>query len=152
MSRRLMKAGHDCVVYARAAKTREALVKDGALEAVSAAGMVNMLTHKPCAIWLMLPAGQTLEDAVAELGAVLEPEGIILDGGNSFYKDDIGRANMLTGKGIRYVACGMYGGVWGIARGCCYDRRPQGGRRLFGSDLVCALAPGLGAIARTPGA
>jgi len=68
MSRRLMKAGHDCVVYARTAKTREELVKEGALEAVSVADLVKMLTQKPRAIWLMLPAGQTTDDTVAELG------------------------------------------------------------------------------------
>ena len=117
MSRRLMKAGHKCVVYARTAKSREALVKDGALEAVSLADLVNMLTHKPRAVWLMLPAGQATDDTVAELATLLEAGDIIIDGGNSFYKDDIRRAKTLSEKGIRYVDCGTSGGVWAMARG-----------------------------------
>jgi len=151
MSRRLMKAGHDCVVYARTAKTREELVKEGALEAVSVADLVKMLTQKPRAIWLMLPAGQTTDDTVAELGKLLEPGDIVIDGGNSFYKDDIRRAKMLSGKGIRYVDCGTSGGVWGIERGYCM--MIGGGKEAVDhlDPIFAALAPGLGTIMRTPG-
>jgi 6-phosphogluconate dehydrogenase len=151
MSRRLMKAGHDCVVYARTAETRKALVKDGALEAVSLTDLVKMLTHKPRAVWLMLPAGQTTDDAVAELGAVLEPGDIVIDGGNSFYKDDIRRAKTLAGKGIHYIDCGTSGGVWGIERGYCMMIGGPKEAVDYLDPIFAALSPGLGTIARTPG-
>ena len=117
MSRRLMKAGHQCVVYARTAKTREALAKDGATAATSIADLVKKLSEKPRAIWLMLPAGKVTEEMVEQLGGLLDRDDIIIDGGNSFYKDDISNANKLAPKGIRYVDCGTSGGVWGIERG-----------------------------------
>jgi 6-phosphogluconate dehydrogenase len=119
MSRRMMKAGHQCVVYARTAKTREALAKDGATAAASPAELVKMIGEKPRAIWLMLPAGQVTEETVETLSGLLERDDIIIDGGNSFYKDDIRRAKKLAEKGIRYVDCGTSGGVWGIERGYC---------------------------------
>jgi 6-phosphogluconate dehydrogenase len=151
MSRRLMKEGHDCVVYARTAETREALVKDGALEAVSLADLVNKLTHKPRAVWLMLPAGQVTDEAVTELGTLLEPGDIVIDGGNSFYKDDIRRAKMLAGKGIRYIDCGTSGGVWGIERGYCMMIGGPKEAVDYLDPIFSALSPGLGTIARTPG-
>src|SRR5450631_418524 len=89
MSRRLMKAGHSCVVFARSAEAREALAKDGAIAAVSVADLVKLLGAKPRAVWLMLPAGQATDETVEELGGLLGPDDIIIDGGNSFYKDDI---------------------------------------------------------------
>jgi 6-phosphogluconate dehydrogenase len=151
MSRRLIKAGNECVVYDRTAETRKALVRDGALEAVSLADLVNMLTHKPRAVWLMLPAGQTTDDAVKELGTLLESGDIIVDGGNSFYKDDIRRAKMLAGKGIRYIDCGTSGGVWGIERGYCMMIGGPKEAVDYLDPIFAALAPGLGTIARTPG-
>ncbi|MFZ3329501.1 MAG: decarboxylating 6-phosphogluconate dehydrogenase, partial [Candidatus Acidiferrales bacterium] len=151
MSRRLMKAGHHCVVYARTAKTREALAKDGATAAASLADVVKVLGEKPRAIWLMLPAGQVTEEMVESLAGLLERDDIIIDGGNSFYKDDIRRAKKLTEKGIRYVDCGTSGGVWGIERGYCMmiGGPKQAVDRL--DPIFAALAPGLGDIARTPG-
>ena len=113
MSRRMMKAGHHCVVFSRTAKTRDALAKDGARAAASLADVVKMLTDKPRCIWLMLPAGKTTEEAVEELSKLLEPGDILIDGGNSFYKDDVRRAKKLAEKSIRYVDCGTSGGVWG---------------------------------------
>ena len=112
---------------------------------------MKTLTEKPRAIWLMLPAGQTTEEAVKELGALLEPGDIVIDGGNSFYKDDIRRAKKLAEKGIRYVDCGTSGGVWGIARGYCMmiGGPKEAVDRL--DPIFAALAPGLGNIARTPG-
>jgi 6-phosphogluconate dehydrogenase len=151
MSRRLMKAGHHCVVFSRTAKTRDALAKEGATAAASLADIVKTLTEKPRAIWLMLPAGQVTEETVTELGALLDPGDIIIDGGNSFYKDDIRRAKKLAEKGIRYIDCGTSGGVWGIARGYCMM---IGGPKEAVDHLdpiFAALAPGLGNIARTPG-
>jgi 6-phosphogluconate dehydrogenase len=151
MSRRLMKAGHHCVVFSRTAKTREALAKEGATAAVSLADVVKTLAEKPRAIWLMLPAGQTTDEAVEELGTLLEPGDIVIDGGNSFYKDDIRRAKKLAQKGIHYIDCGTSGGVWGIERGYCMM---IGGPKEAVDHLdpiFAALAPGLGNIPRTPG-
>jgi 6-phosphogluconate dehydrogenase len=119
MSRRLMKAGHRCVVYGRTAKRREALAKDGATAAGSIADVVKTLREKPRAIWLMLPAGQVTEEMIESLSGLLQRDDIIIDGGNSFYKDDIRRGKKLAEKGIRYVDCGTSGGVWGIERGYC---------------------------------
>src|ERR1700730_16572352 len=119
MSRRLMKAGHRCVVYARTAESRQALAKDGATAAASLADVVKMLGEKPRAIWLMLPAGQVTEETVESLSGLLERDDIIIDGGNSLYNDGIPRAQKLAEKGIRYVDCGTSGGVWGIERGYC---------------------------------
>jgi 6-phosphogluconate dehydrogenase len=151
MSRRLMKAGHHCVVYARTAKTRQALAKDGATAAASLADVVKALEEKPRTIWLMLPAGQVTEETVETLSGLLERDDIIIDGGNSFYKDDIRRAKTLAEKGIRYVDCGTSGGVWGIERGYCMM---IGGSKAAVDHLdpiFSALAPGLGDIPRTSG-
>src|ERR1700677_4594157 len=151
MSRRLMKAGHHCVVYARTAKTREALAKDGATAAASIADVVKMLGEKPRAVWLMLPAGKVTEEMVEQLSGLLARDDIIIDGGNSFYKDDIRRAKKLAEKDIRYVDCGTSGGVWGIERGYCMmvGGPKQAVDRL--DPIFAALAPGLGDIPRTPG-
>jgi 6-phosphogluconate dehydrogenase len=151
MSRRLMKAGHHTVVFARSSKSREALAKDGATAAASLADVVKKLGQRPRAIWLMLPAGQVTEETVENLDGLLERDDIIIDGGNSFYKDDIRRAKKLAKKGIRYVDCGTSGGVWGIERGYCMM---IGGPKEAVDHLdpiFSALAPGLGDIPRTPG-
>jgi len=151
MSRRLIKAGHECVVYARTAKTRDALAKDGAQAAPSLEDAVKMLDGRPRVIWLMLPAGQVTEETVERLGKLLETGDIVIDGGNSFYKDDIRRAKTLAEKGIRYVDCGTSGGVWGIERGYCMM---IGGPKAAVDHLdpiFSALSPGLGDITRTPG-
>ena len=100
MSRRLMQAGHHCVVYARTAKTREVLAKDGATAAPSIADLVKTLKDKPRAIWLMLPAGKVTEEIVEQLSGLLERDDIIIDGGNSFYKDDIRRAKNLAERKV----------------------------------------------------
>jgi 6-phosphogluconate dehydrogenase len=151
MSRRLMKAGHKCIVFDANAKPREALVKDGATAALSLEDAVKALREKPRAVWLMLPAGRITEQTVERLGGLLEPDDIIIDGGNSFYKDDIRRAKKLADKRIRYVDCGTSGGVWGIERGYCMmiGGPKQAVDRL--DPIFAALAPGLGDIARTPG-
>jgi 6-phosphogluconate dehydrogenase len=151
MSRRLMKAGHRCVVYARSAKAREELAKEGATAADSLADVVKKLDKKPRVVWLMLPAGQATEETVASLSGLLAPDDILIDGGNSFYKDDIRRAKKLAEKNIRYVDCGTSGGVWGIDRGYCMM---IGGPKAAVDHLdpiFAALAPGLGDIPRTPG-
>jgi len=151
ISRRLMKAGHQCVVFDVDINAREALANDGARAAGSLSEMVKALGDKPRAIWVMLPAGRITEETVAHLGGLLEPDDIIIDGGNTFYKDDIRRAKKLADKRIRYVDCGTSGGVWGIERGYCMM---IGGPKEAVDHLdpiFSALAPGLGNIPRTPG-
>jgi 6-phosphogluconate dehydrogenase len=150
MSRRLMKAGHRCVVYARTAKSRDAVAKDGAVAATSLEDAVKKL-DRPRAVWLMLPAGEATEKVVTQLAGLLESDDIVIDGGNSFYKDDIRRAKMLQAKGVHYVDCGTSGGVWGIDRGYCMM---IGGPKIAVDRLdpiFAALAPGEGDISRTPG-
>jgi 6-phosphogluconate dehydrogenase len=149
--RRLMKAGHECVVFDTNVKPREALAKEGAKATGSLDEMTKMLTDKPRAIWVMLPAGKITEETVEHLGTLLQRDDIIIDGGNSFYKDDIRRAKKLAEKYIRYIDCGTSGGVWGIERGYCLM---IGGPREAVDHLdpiFAALAPGLGDIPRTPG-
>ena len=151
MARRLMKAGHHCTVYARSAQSREALARDGATAAQSLAEMVKDLSARPRILWLMLPAGAVTEKAVEDLAVLLEPGDIIVDGGNSFYKDDIRRAKKLAQKNIYYIDCGTSGGVWGIERGYCMM---IGGPKEAVDHLdpiFATLAPGQGDIARTPG-
>lgn len=151
ISRRLMRAGHDCVVFDVDPRPREALAKEGATAVGSLAMLARVLDEKPRAVWVMLPAGQITEETIAQLGELLEPGDIIIDGGNTFYKDDIRRAGQLAGKRIRYVDCGTSGGVWGIDRGFCMM---IGGTKEAVDHLdpiFAALAPGLGDIPRTPG-
>jgi 6-phosphogluconate dehydrogenase len=151
MSRRLMKAGHRCVVFARSAMTRAVFAKEGATAAASLEDAVKTLEERPRVVWLMLPGGEATDEAVERLSHLLEPDDIIIDGGNSFYKDDIRRAKTLAEKGIRYVDCGTSGGVWGIDRGYCMM---IGGPKAAVDHLdpiFSALAPGLGDIPRTPG-
>src|SRR6476646_6047125 len=151
ISRRLMKAGHDCVVFDANPKPRDALAKEGATAVRSLQEMVKALREKPRAVWVMLPAGRITEETIERLGSLLEPGDIIIDGGNSFYKDDIRRAKKLTEKHIRYVDCGTSGGIWGIERGYCMmiGGPKQAVDRL--DPIFSALAPGLGNIPRTPG-
>jgi 6-phosphogluconate dehydrogenase len=150
MVRRLIKAGHRCVVFDQTAEAREALEKDGATAAASIADLVKTLGEKPRAVWLMLPAGKVTEEMVEQLGGLLERDDIIIDGGNSFYKDDIRNAKKLALKGIRYVDCGTSGGVWGIERGYCMMIGGPKSAVDHLDPIFSALAPGLGDIPRTP--
>ncbi len=117
--RRLMKAGHRCVVFDADAGPRDVLAKEGAKAVLSLDDLATALTERPRAVWVMLPAGQITEETIERLGSLLGPEDIIIDGGNTFYKDDIRRAKKLTEKRLHYVDCGTSGGVWGIDRGYC---------------------------------
>ena len=151
IARRLMRAGHQCIVYDARAAARAPLVIEGATQAASLDAMAGAFSNKPRAVWLMLPAGPATEETVARLGELLGPGDIIIDGGNSFYKDDIRRAKTLAKKRIRYVDCGTSGGVWGLERGYCLM---VGGAKEavdYLNPIFEALAPGLGQIARTPG-
>jgi 6-phosphogluconate dehydrogenase len=150
IARRLMKAGHSCVVFDANAKPRDVLAKEGAKAVRSLEEMVRALGEKPRAVWVMLPAGRITEETVERLGGLLGAGDIVIDGGNSFYKDDIRRAKTLAGKRIRYVDCGTSGGIWGIERGYCMM---IGGPKEAVDHLdpiFAALAPGLGDIPRTP--
>ncbi len=151
ISRRLMKAGHHCVVFDANAKAGEALAKDGAVPVGSFAEMVRALGDKPRTVWVMLPAGKITEAAVEEFGTVMAPDDIIIDGGNSFYKDDIRRAKALAVKGIHYIDCGTSGGVWGLERGYCMMIGGPKNAVEYLDPIFLALAPGIGGIPRTPG-
>ena len=150
ISRRLMRAGHHTVVYDRNTDAVGALAKDGAAGVGGLADMVKQL-EKPRAIWVMLPSGKITEDTVTELAGMMEKGDIIIDGGNSYYKDDIRRAAMLREKGLIYVDVGTSGGVYGLERGYCMM---IGGDKEAVSHLdpiFKALAPGIGTIERTVG-
>jgi 6-phosphogluconate dehydrogenase len=151
IARRLMKAGHQCIVFDANAKPREKLAEEGATAVGSLEKMVNALGERPRAVWVMLPAGRITEETVERLCGLLESDDIVIDGGNSYYKDDIRRAKKLSEKRIRYVDCGTSGGVWGLERGYCMM---IGGPKQAVNHLdpiFAALAPGLGDIPRTPG-
>jgi 6-phosphogluconate dehydrogenase len=150
IARRLMRDGHSCVVYDRNPKAVKELVGAAARGSSSLADLVAQLTA-PRAVWIMLPAGGATEEAVAELGGILETGDIVIDGGNSFYKDDVRRARALKAKGVHYLDVGTSGGIWGLERGYCMM---IGGEKTAVARLdpiFAALAPGSGNIARTPG-
>jgi 6-phosphogluconate dehydrogenase len=149
--RRLMRNKHRCVVFDTNLKAREALAKEGATAAGSLAEFVKALGEKPRAVWVMLPAGDITEETIERLGVLLEPGDIVIDGGNTFYKDDIRRAKTLASKQIHYVDCGTSGGVWGIERGYCMMIGGPKAAIDHLDPIFSALAPGLGDIPRTPG-
>jgi 6-phosphogluconate dehydrogenase len=148
--RRLMRNGHRCVVFDQSPAAIATLVKEGATGGADLKRLVAGL-EQPRAVWVMLPAGEITEHAVMQLGELLDKGDIIIDGGNSFYKDDIRRAQALAAKGIHYVDCGTSGGVWGLERGYCMM---IGGEKDVVDRLdpiFAALAPGAGDIPVTPG-
>ncbi|HUN08706.1 MAG TPA: decarboxylating 6-phosphogluconate dehydrogenase [Aggregatilineales bacterium] len=116
MTRRLLRGGHDVVVYDRGADAVAGLASEGAIAATSLTDVVSKLTA-PRAVWMMLPAGDVTEDTIHQLADLLSPGDIIIDGGNSNYKDSIRRAGMLQPKGIHFVDVGTSGGIWGLAEG-----------------------------------
>ncbi len=118
MVRRLMNAGHECVVFDHSQDAVKQLASEGATGASTLADFASKLTS-PKAAWVMVPAGGPTEATVEELAKLFGPGDIIIDGGNSFYKDDVRRAASLVPKGIHYVDVGTSGGVWGIERGYC---------------------------------
>jgi len=127
------------------------LAKDGAVDAESLEALVAGFKEKPRAVWVMLPAGKITEDTVHRLAALMQPGDIIIDGGNSYYKDDARRAKELAKQGIRYVDCGTSGGVWGLDRGYCMM---IGGEKEVVQHLdpiFSTLAPGIGEVPRTLG-
>ena len=149
MVRRLLKGGHECVVFDMSAKAVAELVKEKAVGAASLAEFTKKLT-KPRAVWLMVPAG-VVDKSIADLLPHLEPGDILIDGGNSYYVDDIRRAKELKPKGIHYMDVGTSGGVWGLERGYCMmvGGEADAVKRL--DPIFATLAPGRGDIPRTPG-
>ncbi len=150
MVRRLMKNGsHQCVVFDYNPENVEALVKEGATGASSLEDLVGKL-EAPKSVWIMVPAGQPTEDSVVALSKLLKPGDAIIDGGNSFYKDDVRRAQALQELGIDYLDCGTSGGIWGVERGYClmYGGNDAPAKRL--EPIFATLAPGIGDIPRTP--
>ena len=145
-----MNAGHEIVAYDRSADAVTALAKDGA-EAASSLDDMRGKLGSPAIWWVMLPAGGPTEDTIAAIGEGAKDGDIVIDGGNTFYKDDIRRSKLLAEKGVHYVDVGTSGGVWGLERGYCM---------MIGGDVETvnlldpifdALAPGMGDIVRTPG-
>ena len=150
IAQRLMRHGHSCVVFDKSADTVAALAGKGATGSKNLGDLAAKLTA-PRAVWLMLPAGKVTDDAVSELGDVLKSGDIVIDGGNSFYKDDVRRARALKPKGIHYLDVGTSGGIWGLERVYCL---------MIGGDkaavdrldpIFSTLAPGPGNIERTAG-
>jgi 6-phosphogluconate dehydrogenase len=149
MVRRLITGGHQCVVFDTSPKVVQELVQDKAIGSSSLADFVKKL-DKPRAVWLMVPAA-VVDKSIADLLPSLERGDILIDGGNSYYIDDIRRAKELAPKGIHYVDVGTSGGVWGLERGYCMmiGGEPEVVKRL--DPIFARLAPGAGDIARTPG-
>jgi 6-phosphogluconate dehydrogenase len=148
--RRLLRNKHECVVFNRTPDKVKQLASEGAIGATSLDDFVQKLT-KPRAIWLMLPAGDPTEDMVTELAQKLETGDILIDGGNSYYIDDIRRAKVLKANGIHYVDIGTSGGVWGLERGYCMMIGGSETAVQHLDPILKTLAPGVGTIDRTPG-
>jgi 6-phosphogluconate dehydrogenase len=150
MARRLMRDGHRCVVYDVNAEAVASLAGEGAEGAASPQEMAAVLSA-PRAVWLMVPAGEITERTVGDVAAALEPGDAIVDGGNSYYRDDIRRSEALREEGIDFIDCGTSGGVFGLERGYCL--MIGGPEEAVGrlEPIFASLAPGVEAAERTPG-
>jgi len=150
IARRLMKGGHKCVVLDRNPDAVKDVAAAGAVTARDSADMLSKLSS-PRAVWLMLPAGEITEKMLTEVAAEMQKGDILIDGGNSFYKDDIRRAKTLGQNGINYVDVGTSGGVWGLERGYCLMIGGDAKVVTHLDPIFACLAPGIGTIERTPG-
>jgi 6-phosphogluconate dehydrogenase len=149
ITRRLIQNGHEVVVYDHDPKAVAEVSRDGASGADGLAALVQKL-KAPRAVWVMLPAGKITDDVVGELGKLLAADDVVIDGGNTFWRDDIRRAQMLKAHSIHYVDVGTSGGIWGLERGYCMmigGPKPVVDRL---DPIFAALAPGLGNVPRTP--
>ena len=149
MVRRLLKGGHQCAVFDRSANVVAELVKEKAVGGASLAEFIKLL-EKPRVVWLMVPVG-AVDASIADLLPLLDRGDILIDGGNSYYIDDIKRAKALAPKGIHYVDVGTSGGVWGLERGYCMMIGGEADVVKHLDPLFATLAPGRGDIPRTPG-
>ncbi|MGI9230605.1 MAG: phosphogluconate dehydrogenase (NAD(+)-dependent, decarboxylating) [Methylocystis sp.] len=149
MVSRLLKGGHSCVVYDSSAQAVETLAKQGAVGTTTLADFAKNLT-KPRAIWMMVPTG-VVDKVIENLLPFLESGDILIDGGNSYYIDDIRRAKELSAKGVHYVDVGTSGGVWGLERGYCMMIGGETPIVQHLDPIFATLAPGRGDIPRTPG-
>jgi 6-phosphogluconate dehydrogenase len=149
MVRRLMKGGHACAVFDRSPQAVAAMVQEGAAGAASLADLVARL-DRPRALWLMVPAA-VVDSTIADLLPLLEPGDVLIDGGNSYYVDDIRRAKDLAARQIDYVDVGTSGGVWGLERGYCMMIGGPAATVQRLDPIFATLAPGIGSIGRTPG-
>lgn len=150
IARRLIRHGHECVVFNRSPEKVHQLETEGAKGATVLDEFVQLLTS-PRVVWIMLPAGDVTETIVMTLAGKLEPGDIIIDGGNSYYKDDVRRAQDLHEKGIHYVDVGTSGGVWGLERGYCLMIGGEAEIVQHLDPIFSTLAPGAGDILKTPG-
>ena len=150
IARRLMQNGHACVTYDAKREAVDELAKEGATGARSLEEFVRKL-DAPRLAWLMLPAGQVTETTITQLAGLMQPKDIIVDGGNSFYRDDVRRAHELGAKGVLYVDVGTSGGVWGLNRGYCMMIGGETSAVQHLDPIFSALAPGIGDTPRTPG-
>ena len=151
ISRRLMKAGHSSVVWDASQAAIDSLGKDGATTATGLKDLVGQLTGSPKVVWVMLPHGTITEDTIGTLTGLLSKGDIIIDGGNTYYKDDIRRGKVLAAGGLKYVDVGTSGGVWGLQRGYCMMVGGEHDAVEHLDPILSALAPGIGTIERTPG-
>jgi 6-phosphogluconate dehydrogenase len=150
MVRRLQRGGHRCIVHDRQPARTATLADEGATGAASVDELITRLA-RPRAVWVMVPAGPPTEEAVTELGERLDEGDVIIDGGNSYYKDDVRRARGLAARGLHYVDIGTSGGVWGLERGyCLMIGGPQAVVERL-DPIFRTLAPGQGDITATPG-
>ena len=150
MVRRLMRGGHNCVAFDLNADSVKALAAEGATGAESLDDFVGKLAT-PRAVWVMVPCGEPTEKTVLALAEKLQAGDTIIDGGNSYFKDDVRRAQMLKAKGINYVDCGTSGGVWGLERGYCMMVGGPAETVQQLDPIFKTLAPGTGNIEKTPG-
>ncbi|WP_409280997.1 phosphogluconate dehydrogenase (NAD(+)-dependent, decarboxylating) [Pseudomonas defluvii] len=150
IARRLMRHGHLPVVHDRNVEALDALVVEGARGAQSLEDMVALL-DKPRTVWVMLPAGEATEQTIARLADLLEADDVVIDGGNTHYKDDIRRADTLATRQLHYVDVGTSGGVWGLERGYCMMIGGEAAIVERLEPLFVALAPGVGSVPRTEG-
>ncbi len=118
MAKRLLRGGHEVVAFNRTPSKTDQLVKEGAIGAYSISEVVDKLSH-PRVIWIMLPAGSTVDEHINQLKEILSPDDIVIDGGNTYYKDDIRRSTLLAKKGIKFMDTGVSGGIWGLEKGYC---------------------------------
>src|SRR5215470_8220804 len=150
IARRLISHGHEAVAFDQDRATVAAIAREGAVGTSGLQDLVHKL-DRPRAVWVMLPAGDITEGTIYEIGCLLQADDVIIDGGNTFWKDDIRRAAALKPRGLHYVDVGTSGGVWGLERGYCL---------MIGGDkdvvqrldpIFKTLAPGRGSVERTPG-